>query len=266
MPAGISDEEVPHGEGQIWHRLLHDGPLINLTLLAQAILAHDDDVDSSSLSLCWTTLDVLRSELRITRVDASDSSLAFFNEKHDQTRKRVEADEPGFSVIPLLEVLDAVDGGRRLSMVFQAEADQKYHLKADLVFGKDHLRNPNLFQAFAHCLPHFITKYPEKFIALMEGLVYHDNLGSSLQLHLCNSLRPNGFIPAMLHVFDTCCTVIDTAFVALENSKVDWRTPEFGSLAHYFELFVTDCFHGVFIERAIGFRVGLIKASSVEPS
>jgi hypothetical protein len=74
-------------------------------------------------------------------------------------------------------------------------------------------------------------------------------------------LRPNSFIPAKLRVFDTCCTVIDAAFVALENSqKVDWRAPDFGSLAHYFELFVVDCFQGMFVERAIGFRVGLIKA------
>ncbi|KAI9458329.1 hypothetical protein BJY52DRAFT_425686 [Lactarius psammicola] len=49
--------------------------------------------------------------------------------------------------------------------------------------------------------------------------------------------------------------------MALENSQiVDWRSPNLGSLAHYFELFVTDCFQGMFIERAIGFRVGLIKA------
>ena len=258
-PTGISDE-VLHDEGQTWHRLLQDGSLINLTLLANAILLSHHDVDTSSLSLCWRTLDILRSEFRITGVDVSDTSLAFFNKIHEKTRKRVEDEEPGFSVISLLEVLDAVDGGRRLSMVFQAENNHDYHPKADLVFGKDHLRNPDLFQAFAHCLPHFVSKRPEKFIELMEGLVFHDSLWTSLQFHLWNSLRPNSFIPAMLHVFDTCCTVIDTAFVALENSKVDWRATDFGSLAHYFELFVTDCFQGVFIERAVGFRVGLIKA------
>ena len=55
--------------------------------------------------------------------------------------------------------------------------------------------------------------------------------------------------------------MIDTAFVALEGSqKVDLRTPDFGSLAHYFEVYATDCFRGMFIKRAIGFRVGLIKA------
>jgi hypothetical protein len=145
--------------------------------------------------------------------------------------------------------------------VFQDHPDPKYHCKADLVFGKDHIRNTDLFRAFAHCLPHFVTHHPKQSVAeLMEGLVLRDHLWTSLQVHLANSLQPNSSIQTMLHVFETCCIVIDAAFVALENSNVDWRAPDFGSLAHYFELFVTDCFQGIFIERAIAFRVGLIKA------
>ncbi|KAH9169430.1 hypothetical protein EDB89DRAFT_1984969 [Lactarius sanguifluus] len=95
----------------------------------------------------------------------------------------------------------------------------------------------------------------------MEGLVCYDHLWTSLQVNLLNSLRSNSFIPDKLRVFDRCCTVIDAAFALLDNSSnVDWRSPELGSLAHYFELFVTDCFQGMFVDRAIGFRVGLIKA------
>ena len=257
---GVSDEKVPEND-KISQTLLHDGLFINLTLLARAILSHED-IDPARLSLCWKTLDILRSEFRITRVDVSASSLAFFNEIHEQTRNRVDSDEPGFSVVPLLEILDAVDGGRRLSMVFQDHPNPKYRNKAaDLAFGKDHLRNPDLFRAFANCLPHFVAENLEKSLKLMEGLVCYDHLWISLQVHLSNSLRPNNFATAMMRTFDTCCTVIDAAFVALENSqKVDWRAPDFGSLAHYFELYVTDCFQGMFIERDIGFRVGLIKA------
>jgi hypothetical protein len=263
-PTGVSDEkelsfELPDN-GKTSQTLLHDGPFINLTLLAQAILSRDD-IDPSRLSMCWKTLDILRSGLRITKVDVSASSLAFFTEIHEQTRNRVESEEPGFSVIPLLEILDAVDGGRRLSKVFQDHPNHKYRNKADLVFGMDQLRNPDLFQAFAHCLPYFVANHPEKSIELMKGLVCYDHLWISLQVHLSNSLRPNCFIPATMRVFDTCCAVIDAAFVALEDSQeVDWRAPDFGSLAHYFELYVTDCFQGMFVERAIGFRVGLIKA------
>ena len=262
-PAEVSDEKEHPGDSDdtMWRVLLHDGPFINLTLLARAILLHDYvDVHPSSLLFCWKTLDILRSELRISRAEISDSSLALFNIIHKKTRRRVEAEEPGFSVLPLLEILDAVDGGRRLSIVFRDHPNPRHRSKANLVFAKDHLRNPELFQEFAHCLPHFVTKHPEKSIELMEGLVRFDHLWISLQVHLSNSLQPNAFIPATMRVFNTCCTIIDAAFVALENSNVDWRTPDFGSLAHYFDLFVTDCFQGMFVERAIGFRVGLIKA------
>lgn len=95
----------------------------------------------------------------------------------------------------------------------------------------------------------------------MEGAVRRDHLWTSLQLHLSNPLRANSPVPAMLWTFETCCTVIDTALVALENSDVDRLAPEFGLLAHYLELFATDCFSRAcsFIERAIDFRVGLIK-------
>jgi hypothetical protein len=252
--AEVSDEDTK------WRFLLYEGSFINLTLLARAILLHDDlDISPTSLSMCWKTLDILRSELRIARADISVSSLQLFNVIHTKTRRRVESEEPGFSVIPLLEILNAVDGGRRLSMVFQDHP--KYRSKANLVFEKGHLRNPDLFHAFAKCLPDFVAKHPDKSEDFMEDLVLYDHLWTSLQVHLLNSLRPNCLIPAMIRVFDTCCTVIDTVFAALENSqKVDLRTPDFGSLAHYFEVFVTDCFQGMFVERAIGFRVGLIKA------
>ncbi|KAH9169432.1 hypothetical protein EDB89DRAFT_1471460 [Lactarius sanguifluus] len=173
--SGVSHEMAPPPDDEMRRAVLHDGPLINLTLLAKAILSQDC-TDPSTLSMCWKTLDTLRSELRVTRVDVSDSPLALFNEVHKQTLSRVEeeAEEPGLSLSPLLEVLDAVAGGRRLSMVFQDHP--RYRSKADLVFGKDHLRNPDLFRAFANYLPGFITKEPEKSVDFMEGLVCYDNL------------------------------------------------------------------------------------------
>ncbi|KAH9017223.1 hypothetical protein EDB85DRAFT_682169 [Lactarius pseudohatsudake] len=257
--AGVSDEKSPP-DGEMWRTVLHDGPLINLTLLARAILLHHC-VDPSTLSMCWKTLDTLRSELRVTRVDVSKPSLTLFNKVHEQTLSRVEneAEEPSHSLSPLLEVLDAVAGGRRLSLVFQDHP--RYRSNTDLVFGKDRLRNPDIFRAFANCLPEFVTKQRERSVGIMEGLVCYDHLWTSLQVNLLNSLRSNTFILDKLRVFDRCCTVIDAAFALLENSpNVDWRSPDLGSLSHYFELFVTDCFQGVYIDRAIGFRVGLIKA------
>ncbi|KAH8995142.1 hypothetical protein EDB86DRAFT_2924391 [Lactarius hatsudake] len=245
-------------EDKMWKTVLYDGPLDNLTFLASKILSRGD-ANRSGLSLCWKTFDKLRSQLRIDRVDVSEPSSTQFDEEHKKARTLIRDEEPDFSVAPLLEVLDAVAGGRRLSRVFLD--DSKYHDKDNLVFGKDRLQNPDLFRAFANCLPDFVTKHPEKSMEFMEGLVCYDHLWTSLQVNLLNSLQSNAFIPAKLRVFERCCTVIDAAFALLENSpNVDWRSPELGSLAHYFELFVTDCFQGMFIERAIGFRVGLIKA------
>ena len=90
----------------------------------------------------------------------------------------------------------------------------------------------------------------------MEKVVRHDDLWASLQVNLWNtqSDRPT---PDKLRVFEDCCTVIDLAFSALEDSRdVDWRAPEFGSLTQHFGHY----FQGAIMGRVTSFRVGLIKA------
>ncbi|KAH9017018.1 hypothetical protein EDB84DRAFT_699379 [Lactarius hengduanensis] len=67
--------------------------------------------------------------------------------------------------------------------------------------------------------------------------------------------------PREVEDFVACCTVLDRAFVALEDSQnVDWRAPEFGSLVQHFEIFVARCFQGTFIGRAMSFRISIIQA------
>ncbi|KAI0290599.1 hypothetical protein BC826DRAFT_534404 [Russula brevipes] len=95
----------------------------------------------------------------------------------------------------------------------------------------------------------------------MEGMVCHDDLWTSLQVNLWNAQRSDSPTPSKLRVFEDCCTVLDIAFSALEDSeKVDWRAPEFGSLAQHFELFIAHCSQGAFMARTTSFRVGIIKA------
>ncbi|KAI0290611.1 hypothetical protein BC826DRAFT_1026326, partial [Russula brevipes] len=95
----------------------------------------------------------------------------------------------------------------------------------------------------------------------MEGMVCDDDLWTSLQVNLWNARRSDGPTPDQFRVFENCCTVLDVAFSALEDSsKVDWRAPEFGSLTQHFELFITHCFQGTFMSRTTSFRVGMIKA------
>ncbi|KAI9440831.1 hypothetical protein H4582DRAFT_2074645 [Lactarius indigo] len=239
--------------------LLHDGPLVNLTLLAKAVVSRDD-VDPSKLSFCWKTLDLLLKGLRIARTEVSDSVLSRFNHVHNETRKRVQTEGRSSKLTPLLEFLDAVARGQRLSVVFLNH--HKYHGRAEIVFGKEHLRNPNLLQEFASCLPGFIsvTDHYES-TKFMEGLIREDGLWTCLKDNLLNALREDVPIPEKLRIFVACCMILDKAFIVLEYSQnVDWRTPEFGSLGQHFEIFVARCFQGTFIGRALSFRISITQA------
>jgi len=94
----------------------------------------------------------------------------------------------------------------------------------------------------------------------MEDMVCNDDLWISLQVNLWNAQRSDRLTPDKLRVFEDCLTVLDIAFSSLEGStEVDWRAPEFGSLSHRFELFITHCFKDSFMGRATSFRVGMVK-------
>ncbi len=95
---------------EMWRALLHDGPLVNLTLLAEAIVSHDD-VGPSKLSLSWKTLDHLLKGLGLARTEVSDSALARFKVVHNKTRERVQTGDRGFGFTPLLKILDTVTRG-----------------------------------------------------------------------------------------------------------------------------------------------------------
>jgi hypothetical protein len=258
-PQETTPEQSPTADDpEMWRALLHDGPLVNMTLLAEAVVSHDV-VGPSKLSLCWKTLDRLLKGLRVVRTKVSDSAQARFNDAHHETRERIQREERGYRLAPLLEILDTVARGQRLSVVFSHH--HKYHGRADLVFVKEHLRNTNLLQEFASCLPAFlsVTNRSES-MTFMEDLVSEDGLWTSLHGHLWKALREDSPIPDKSRIFTACCTVLDQAFIALEDSEnVDWRAPEFGLLGRHFETFVAHGFQGTFIGRSTSFRIGIIK-------
>jgi hypothetical protein len=241
-----------------WKVLFHDGPLLNLTLVAEAVISRYRD-QSQDLSLCWKTLNALLKEFGIARLEVSDSASARFDEVLEQAHEDVQSEHQGYLVIPLLEVLDIVARGRRLGMMFLNHP--KYFGRADLLFGKEQLRNSDLMEAVATCLPgHIASSSKDKLREFMESLVCDDDLWNCLQVNLWNAAQLDSRVPDKLRIFEACCTVIDAMFLALEGSiRVDWRLPEFGSLSQHFELFLTTCFRGTFIGSATGFRVGLIK-------
>ena len=245
---------------RLWKNLMHDGPLVNLTKLAQGIL-RGEYASPESLSICWKTLDKLLEQLLTTHPDPNKLTPAQidFDNLHESACAYVRDGERSFRVTRLLDILDKVARGRRLLIMFSGHT--KFHNRA-VVFEKEYLQNGNFLEAFACNLPHFISDNPLKVCRdLMEKAVRHDDLWTSLQVNICNAQRSDSPIPDKLRVFESCCTVIDRALSVLEGSQeVDWRSPEFGSLVKHFELFITHYFQGTFMGRATSFRIGVIRA------
>jgi Family of unknown function (DUF6535) len=260
--ADTGDPDEKESEG-MWKGLLHDAPLANLTMLAKAV-RENEHAPPSSLSFCWKTFDILLSQFGAIHSDTSSDNLtpaqSDFDNLHQDTRKYVHGEEMGFRMTPLLEILDIVDRGRRLLTVFLSRP--KYQSRATVVFGKEYLRNGDLLEAFAYCLPNFIAKNsPNVCMDLMEKVVCRDDLWSNLQMILWITQNSTSPTSDKFRVFECCCDVLDAAFLILEGSrKVDWRAPEFGSLWQHFESFVTHGFQGAFMGRATSFRIGIIKA------
>jgi hypothetical protein len=243
---------------KMWKALLSDGPLINLTKLAEAVRSRDD-APPSSLSFCWKVLERLVKQLGIAVTKVSDETERSINSVYDSISEYVQTAERGFRISPLLDILDVVIRGRRLVLAFSNHPE--YHSRADLLFEKEHLRNADLLESFARCLPDYIASIPKKREKFMEDMVCKDDLWTSLQVNLWNAQRSDRPTPDKLRVFEDCLTVLDVAFSSLEGStKVDWRAPEFGSLFHCFESFITHCFKDSFMGRATSFHVGMIRA------
>ena len=243
---------------RMWESLLQDGPLANLTTLAQAV-RDKDDAPPSTLSFCWKVLDILLTQLRESHFKGPPRAQNSFDDLHESTRAYVHDEERGSHVRPLLDILDTVGRGRRLLMVFSSHP--RYRDRADVVFGEEDLRNGDLLEAFAQSLPVFISNNsPDVCRTFMEKVVRHDNLWASLQDNLWNTHKSDSPTPDKLRVFDDCCTVLDLAFSALEDSEdVDWRGPEFGLLLQHFELFILHRFKGGYMGRTTNFRLGIIK-------
>jgi Family of unknown function (DUF6535) len=250
-----SDAEIE----RIWKSLLHDGPIANLTTLGEAILKKER-APPSSLLFCWKALDTLLPQIRTIQSDELSRAQIHFGLLHEDTRTYVHTEERGFQVRPLLDRLDSISRGRRLLMLFSNHP--MYRNTVDIVFEDEDLRNADLLEAFAQCLPVFISNNsPEVCRDFMEKVVRHDDLWNSLQANLWNAQWSDCPTPDKLRVFEDCCSVLDVTFSVLGDLQdMDWRAHEFGPLLQHFESFITHCFQGSSMERTTSFRVGIIKA------
>ena len=251
---------TPEENRSMWNNLLYDGPVANLTTLGRTVLEREQgDTPPLTLSFCWEILDILLTQIKAIHSREPPRVQSNFDNLHENTRTYFHSEVRGFRVRPLLDILDTVARGRRFLMVFSSHP--KYRNGVDVEFGKEDLWNNDILEAFAHCLPDFISKSaPEVCEDFMEKVVRDDDLWTSLQVNLRNIQRLDSPTPDRLRVFENCCTVLDVAFSVLEDSrKVDWRAREFVSLLRYFESFITHCFRGAFIGTT-RLRVGIIKA------
>ena len=249
--------QIGEDNTKMWKKLLSDGPLINLTTLAEAVHS-GERAPPEGLSFCWKTLDMVVKQLGIARTEVSDNTLHRFDSVHGRIGEYARKKDQ--RILPLLYVLDAVARGRRLSLVFSHHPE--YYGRADVMFGGKHPLHGGLLKAFASCLPDYIACIPlDERRKFMEDIVREDDLWASLQVNLWNAQRTDLPTPNKLCILEDCCTVLDVALSSLEGStKIDWRTPEFGSLIQRFELFITHYSQNAFMGRATSFRIGIIRA------
>ena len=265
LPWNNTDGHTPNPE-EMWDSFLRDGPLTNLTALAQAVRV-SKHAPSSTLSFCWKTLDILLTQLGTIHSEEPtpvQHHLIHFNELHEgiRTYVRSHGKESDFR-LGVATLLDHIlDDARRQRLLMLFSGHPQYHNIPHVVFGKGYLRNGDLLEAFAHCLQGFISKNsPEVCRDFMENVIREDDLWTSLQVNLWNTQRSDSPTPDKHRVFEDCCTVVDLAFLVLEDSReVVWRAPEFGSVMQHWESFIAHLFQGEFMGRATSFRVSVIKA------
>ena len=244
---------------EMWADILYDGPLVNLTILAYAIISHASD-EEANLHMAWKTLETLLKTLGLAQVWASGQARARFTEVlfNVDTRGSGGRGVLRANITPLLDTLNTVVRGLRLVEVL-AYPPMPPPTQIEAVFGREQLRNSVLLQTFAANLPlHMATSDPKTSEAFMESLILEDDLWEQLHVNLsnvANSQVPlHDKIPVVTAVFD----ILDEAFVILKDSSIiDWQSRDFdlliGCLMEFGKVVTVE--PGVHIRKVAYFRV-----------
>ena len=220
----------PPNDREMWTDVVYDGPLINLAVLAFALLsrANEGDVD---LDVSWM-IGILSTALGLTQLRASAKARARFNEVLLLVRGRVSGCEGGGAQIAtLLKVLDTVISGLHLAEVF-AYTPKPVLLprQVEAIFGPAQLRDNELLEAFAKRLPGFISaSTPEVSKDYMERLILEDKLWEQLHVVLLKCFDPMFPFPDKLRIIVAFFNIFDVAFDVLkdpESTIIDWRSPD----------------------------------------
>jgi hypothetical protein len=224
---------------EMWADILYDGPLINLAILAHAIISHaNDDVDEEINShMARKTFETLLKTLGLAQVWASGQARARFTEVF----LNVGTLASGYYVVrghtTLFDALSIVVSGLRLVEVF-AYAPTLPPTQIEAIFGWEQLRNSELLKAFAAHLPLYVaTSTPETLKLFMERLILDDKLWEQLYFSLSNGSNPQVSIHDgrdKIRIFTAFFDILDVAFVILkDSSKIDWQSPDFDLLIGY---------------------------------
>jgi Family of unknown function (DUF6535) len=247
---------LPTDQG-MWEDVIYDGPLINLAVLAYAVLSLANEGDIN-LDMAWKTFEVLLKSIGLAQLQASAQARARFDEVLLKAGAGISGYERGRAQIaPLLKSLDIVTSGLRLAEVFVHNPKPMLPPRQiEAIFGPEQLRNSELLEAFAAHLPELINaSTPGDSKSFMKRLILEDRLWEQLHFSLLRCLDPQVPFPDKLRIIMAFFDIFDVAFDALKESSImDWRPPDLNLLFGHLWEFEMKVAPGMLTRRAVNIR------------
>ena len=201
---------------------VYDGPLINLAVLAYAVVSCADEGDVN-FDMAWKTLETLLKSLGLAQVRASPLARVRFEEVLHKARDGVSGYDGGVTQIsPLLKTLDIVIRGLRLAEAFAYTAKPMLSRKQiESIFGPEQLRNTELLEAFAAHLPGYVSASThEESQKFMECLILEDKLWEQVRVSFHKRFNLNVPYPDKLGILMAFFAIFDVAFDVLKESTI----------------------------------------------
>jgi hypothetical protein len=236
---------------------VYDGPLINLAVLAYAVLSRAGEGDVN-FDMAWKTLETLLKSLGLAQVRASPPARARFEEVVHKAHDGVSGYDGGVTQIgPLFKTLDIVIRGLRLAEAFAYTPKPMLPRKQiEAIFGPEQLRNTELLEAFAAHLPGYVNaSTPEVSQKFMERLILEDELWEQLHFSFVKCFKPEVPFPEKLRILVAFFEIFEVAFDVLKESTVnDWLSPDLDLLFGHFTEFEMKVALGESVNKGFFFR------------
>ena len=256
----------PEDDKEIWTVILCDGPLINLTVFAQGLLSHASKggLGDVNLDMAWKTSETLLKSLGLAQVRASPQARAQFNKvllkarAGDSEYERGSA--PAAQITRLLKMLETANSGLHLGKAFDyTPKPMLTPRQIEAIFRQEQLRNGELLKAFAMCLPKLVSASTSEAKNFMEHLILKDKLWEQLHSSLIKCLDKQVPFPDKLQIIMDFFDIFDAAFDVLEESSIDWRSPDLDLLYGHLQEFQKNVAPGMFVGRVVRFRFAVFQ-------